>query len=94
MEKVVYEDMNNEENIHWWFLARKNIISSVLGKILPKRNNLILDIGCGTGGNLGMLSTFGNVTGLEMDEDAAMAVKTVGKAVEFIRKTMQEQDVL
>ena len=38
----------------------------------------ILDIGCGTGANLPMLSTFGNVTGLEMDYEAVKMSKEKG----------------
>lgn len=62
--------MNLVEQSHWWFVARRKIIRSVIKRLsLPKRCK-ILEIGCGTGGNLLLLSAYGSVDAIEMNENA------------------------
>jgi SAM-dependent methyltransferase len=53
------------------------IIKKILSSFFPvKQERRILEIGCGTGGNLGLLSTYGNVHAMELDDEAiAMADK-------------------
>ncbi len=48
------------EDRHWWFVARRRILSEALTRCidLPASAD-ILDAGCGTGGNLPMLARFG-----------------------------------
>lgn len=71
MERRVYARMGEVEDRHWWFVARRRILASVLERsaLLPKPAR-VLEAGCGTGGNLGMLSRFGPVSAFEPDEQA------------------------
>ncbi len=63
--------MLEQENKHWWFLARRAIVSSVLKRIKLPANPKILDAGCGTGGNLRMLSECGGeLYGFELNDKA------------------------
>jgi len=40
------------EDTHWWFLARRQILSAVLEACVPPgEGKSLIDIGCGTGGN-------------------------------------------
>lgn len=71
MEKSAYKEMAEVENSHWWFLARRDIISRSLRSYFPAGGAEVLDAGCGTGGNLRLLSGFGRVRGLEMSPEAA-----------------------
>jgi SAM-dependent methyltransferase len=62
-----YLEMADNESKHWWFVGRRRILESILSSLdLPQRAK-ILEIGCGTGGNLRMLSKFGVVSAMEMD---------------------------
>lgn len=71
MERRVYARMGEVEDRHWWFVARRRILATVLERCvyLPKPAR-VLEAGCGTGGNLGMLSSFGPVSAFEPDKAA------------------------
>ena len=71
MDPEAYLEHQEHENKHWWFLARRHIVSQFLQKNLPKKKHLqILEIGAGTGGNLAMLKKFGELHAMELDECA------------------------
>ena len=38
MEHAVYDRMNELEAEHWWFVARRKIIASLIDRTLPSRN--------------------------------------------------------
>jgi SAM-dependent methyltransferase len=70
MEKDIYHKTAASENIHWWFIGRRTIVEQILkGLCLPKSAE-ILEVGCGTGGNLPLLARFGEVYGVEVDDTA------------------------
>jgi SAM-dependent methyltransferase len=82
MDHYVYQDLQELQEQHWWFKARRELLSEVLNSLMIPSNSDILEIGCGTGGNLSMLSDFGNVCGMEMHEEAAQyAQKVTGQDV-------------
>jgi SAM-dependent methyltransferase len=67
--------MNRVEDSHWWYVGRRAILESFLKQIVqnpkPKTQNpKILDVGCGTGGNLEMLAKFGAAEGVDVSDDA------------------------
>jgi SAM-dependent methyltransferase len=70
MRPDIYQAMARVEDGHWWFRARRSIITSVLASLRLPPNAAILDAGSGTGGNLAMLSSFGRVSAMELDEEA------------------------
>ena len=61
-ESSLYQD-------HWWLVSRKKIIRSILNIYLtPDKNKNILEIGCGSGGLLKLLSNYGNLSAIELDD--------------------------
>jgi SAM-dependent methyltransferase len=68
MEREAFQRMAANQKRHWWFSARRRNLRRVL-KALPTQGD-ILEVGCGTGANLEMLSELGTVTGVELDEEA------------------------
>lgn len=70
------------EEQHWWFRGRRHIVAQFLKRIADGRSNLdILEIGCGSGGNLPLLEQYGTVTGLDNDPLAvAVADAKLGDA--------------
>ncbi len=70
METHVYSEMASLEDTHWWFVARRAILDRVLTGLKLPADASILDVGCGTGGNLSLLSRYGRVHALEMNKAA------------------------
>ena len=83
MERVVYQQMAELDDRHWWYRARRKIIAELIRREAHLPDNAqILEIGCGTGHNLAMLSGFGHVEGLELDDEArALSEKRLGREV-------------
>jgi SAM-dependent methyltransferase len=83
MEKVVYARMAEQEDNHWWFRGRREILSSLIHRRLTLPPGArILEVGCGTGGNLAFLSSLGELDAIEYDDDArAIASEKSGIAV-------------
>jgi SAM-dependent methyltransferase len=71
MERSVYRRLDQLEGRHWWFCARRQILKAVIERFAPRREGLrLLEAGCGTGGNLRMLSQFGQLDAFELDSEA------------------------
>jgi len=82
MEQHTYAIMRRVEETHWWFAGRRQIIRSFLERVChdlktaharqsPQNSPLnILDVGCGTGANLEMLSEFGEAEGVDVSGEA------------------------
>ena len=86
MEQHTYGIMNDVEGNHWWFVGRRAILESFLEKIVqsPKskvQSLSILDVGCGTGANLEMLSQFGESEGVDVSDDALEFCRAKGLKV-------------
>ncbi len=71
MDRAVYVRMDEIEATHWWFAGRREILRTVIDRLIPlPARPRILEAGCGTGGNLAMLMSFGRLDAFEYDEDA------------------------
>jgi len=62
MQDIEYQKMYQLEANHWWFVSKRKFIKTVLKE---KKFSKILDIGCGTGKNIEMLSRYGQAWGLD-----------------------------
>lgn len=83
MERVIFERMAELDQEHWWFVARRQILTNVIRRAarLPDEAR-ILEVGCGTGHNLSMLSGFGKVDACELDAIArSLASDRLGRPV-------------
>jgi len=65
MDHEAYIEMAEAEEAHWWFQGRRKILAEVISRLHLPREARILELGSGTGGNLEMLSHFGQVTAVE-----------------------------
>ncbi len=78
-----YEYLYRLEETFWWFAGMREITAALLDQLLPPRDRVILDAGCGTGGNLEWLARYagnGCIVGIDL----------VSTALEFCRKRTHE----
>jgi SAM-dependent methyltransferase len=83
MERAVFERMAELDERHWWFVARRRILASVIRRVVrPPSGARVLEVGCGTGHNLRMLGEFGKVDACELDAVArGLASDRLGRPV-------------
>jgi acyl carrier protein len=65
------------------------VVCQVLGvdpNMVAAESNFIFDLGAESTQSVGLVAAFENEFGIEMDEDAALEVQTVGGAVDFIAR--------
>tara|TARA_B110000503_G_scaffold138647_1_gene225258 strand:+ start:154 stop:894 length:741 start_codon:yes stop_codon:yes gene_type:complete len=70
MEQKYIQYIAKIEDEHWWYRGRRAVISSLKKKLDLSPDSKILEIGCGTGGNLEMLSSWGTINAVELDDHA------------------------
>lgn len=72
MNQEEYAQMYRLEDRHWWFVARRHLLTRALEAFLrpspaAPRSPRLLDVGCGTGGTLDRLRPYGEVVGLDLE---------------------------
>lgn len=65
MDRFLRDSLAAVEDRHWWFEGRRRILATTLDRI--GASGPLLEVGCGNGANLEMLSHYGSVTGVEPD---------------------------
>ena len=83
MKEHTYPIMFRIEQSHWWYTGRRKILTRFVEDICRRvtdRRPRILDVGCGTGANLLMLSKFGDAEGVDVSEDALAFCRERGLA--------------
>ena len=73
MQSQVYTITYEVEGKHWWFAGRRRIIAGFMERIsreIDEPRPRILDVGCGTGGNLQLLAEFGVPEGVDVSAEA------------------------
>ncbi|HQX54414.1 MAG TPA: class I SAM-dependent methyltransferase [Pyrinomonadaceae bacterium] len=87
MQQHTYAIMDEVEGSHWWFVGRRSILDSFLKGIVakirkPDATLKILDVGCGTGANIEMLSAYGESEGVDVSDDALEFCRKKGLKVQ------------
>ncbi len=71
MKKIAYKEMYENEMSHAWYIATRKLMIKNITKYL-KKDEKILDAGCGTGGTIQFLKKagFSNIYGVDVNKDA------------------------
>lgn len=83
MENELFVEMYKVETQHWWFVARRKIIASIIDGLSLGSDSKIMDAGCGNGDNLEFLSKYGELVAIEREDNALERAKSrqIGKVV-------------
>jgi len=70
--------MLDVDDHHWWYRGRRAVIAAELERLPLVRPAHVLDAGCGSGRTLIELARYGEVSGIELNEDAAAVARSRG----------------
>jgi ubiquinone/menaquinone biosynthesis C-methylase UbiE len=71
MKEELIHDLYQHEASYWWHRGRRIVLEALLEKVIGRGTSLkIIDLGCGTGMNLELLSKFGRVYGVDASPEA------------------------
>ena len=70
MDAALYPQMAAVEDTHWWFSGRRAICERMLDRVALPPDAVILELGCGSGGNFPMLARRGRLYAMDADESA------------------------
>lgn len=74
------------EQRHWWFVARRRIMRSLVRQVLPpERGETVVDVGCGTGANIAALAGDYRAVGIDTSADAIEFARRRFPRVEFLQ---------
>ncbi len=69
MKSILYTRHRDVEDAHWWFVGRRKIFLDVIREVMrPSPGDLVVDVGCGTGGNVAALTGQYRCLGMDHSE--------------------------
>jgi len=81
VDPKAYEVVRELEESHWYFVARRRILSRLFDELMDGSHRpRILDVGCGTGGTMGLLEQYGDVTGVDVAPKAMKYCREQGRS--------------
>jgi SAM-dependent methyltransferase len=80
MDSTAYDVVHELEESHWFFVARRRILSRLIDELMRGTDCArILDVGCGTGATMGFLEQYGRVTGVDISPKAMKYCQDQGR---------------
>lgn len=86
-----YKDYLQSNNDHFWYKARRELIDYILKKYSKNKNCKILEIGCGTGNLIPIISTHGDYVGIEKNKNAYLEAQKYHKKI--INKSIENLEI-
>jgi SAM-dependent methyltransferase len=89
MEADAFEAMARVERDHWWFRAKRRLVSDTLDEYGAANRELLVDVGAGTGGLVQALAGVRPVVGLELDERAVALARSSLPGAALVRSVAE-----
>jgi len=84
VDEAQFELHADVEQQHWWFVGRRAIMRRVLGCVVPPgEGRLVIDVGCGTGGNVASVAGDYEAVGIDTSERGIELARRRFPGVEF-----------
>lgn len=91
MDDAQFEAHQSHEESHWWFTARREIITSLVARLLQGQDRpCVLDIGCGTGCTVAEFSRHYEAVGIDASADAIRRARLRYPDCEFVHGTVPD----
>ncbi len=84
-----YRRVFESEDSFWWYVGIHSLIENSLRKYVGKSKPVMLDAGCGTGGNLVMLGKYGQAVGIDLSPNALDFCRTSRGIANLSRGTLE-----
>lgn len=86
MDEQAYSLAADVEAQHWWFRGRRAVLQSVLKHSCPASHapKKILEVGCGNGGNLPLLASYGDLFAVEGND--AARTRAIARGIGHVEK--------
>jgi 2-polyprenyl-3-methyl-5-hydroxy-6-metoxy-1,4-benzoquinol methylase len=84
MQSAQFELHAQIEDRHWWFVGRRKILRRLIEAVVPAgQQNVVLDVGCGTGANLAALAGGYQCVGIDTSAQAIELARERFSSIEF-----------
>jgi SAM-dependent methyltransferase len=83
MEQEIFDLQDKVEGVHWWFTGRRHVLLALASHLLPE-SGTVLDVGCGTGGNISAFSDRHRRVGVDPTPNAVALAQERHPKVEFV----------
>ncbi|MCC7015897.1 MAG: methyltransferase domain-containing protein [Rhodospirillales bacterium] len=84
MKKELFSLHEDLEDRHWWFVGRRRVLDPLIRAAMQKvERDLVIDMGCGTGGTVAALSRDFECLGIDHSTEAIAIAKTKYPACNF-----------
>lgn len=84
MTPAQFELHEKLEDSHWWFVGRRHVVQKIVDSVvLAGKEKILVDLGCGTGGNVGIFEGKFTCAGFDISEEAIAIARKKYKTVSF-----------
>jgi 2-polyprenyl-3-methyl-5-hydroxy-6-metoxy-1,4-benzoquinol methylase len=90
MDEQKITEMFDKEDTYWWFVARRNMVLSLLKQYL-KKGDTLLDAGCGTGLLTKSIDRFYNVTATDYSKTSLLLTKKRKPKARIIQTNLEKR---
>jgi SAM-dependent methyltransferase len=91
MKQEIFLQHRDLEDRHWWFVGRRRVLDPLIRAAMESvEKDLVLDLGCGTGGTVAALSSRFECLGVDLSPDSIAIAKAKYPACAFSHEAIPD----